>query len=404
MPEAIAAAVADGATNTSPRVVLVKPGTYVGDIVGADGVHIQSVESENIPQAAVATRAVILDGTVTLSSGTFLLNGIHFARTTGSIFSLEGGNLLLSACRISQTNGTTFVFSTTAPKTVRIIQSLLSGDATSTLFSHDASNAFCSFAASNSRFIYVDVVNSFAGAAGSFNFEFNECTVQGSFSIGVPTANVLWEVNAIVGDGTNPILTTGASTTGTIQSNGNSYNSAGQPLFSIGNSGMSYDRQFDRWDSGGAVNVQASGTTTLRSFFIKDDAIHLSGTKAGFFGSDWITSQSVLQTPSNTTTTLASVVVNEGESILLKANVVGSTATHGASVGGDVFIVARRASAGNVTIVGAAVPRVETSSAATFTADVDTGTQTVRIRVTGVAATVYNWICTYSYQKVLTNA
>ena len=33
-----------------------------------------------------------------------------------------------------------------------------------------------------------------------------------------------------------------------------------------------------------------------------------------------------------------------------------------------------------------------------------TGTQTVRVRVTGVGSTEYNWVSNINYQKVLTDA
>ncbi|GDX24555.1 hypothetical protein LBMAG10_12200 [Actinomycetes bacterium] len=125
---------------------------------------------------------------------------------------------------------------------------------------------------------------------------------------------------------------------------------------------------------------------------------------SGFTGSQQYTGQAGLQTTNNTIQTLASVVVNQLESITLSGTITAAQSDHSNMIGGNFLICARRASGGNVTLVGTVTVTVKSSSAATFTCDVDTVSQSVRIRITGVAAVTYNWVCTYSYQKVLTNA
>lgn len=107
--------------------------------------------------------------------------------------------------------------------------------------------------------------------------------------------------------------------------------------------------------------------------------------------------RATVQTTDATATTIASADVAEDETVTLTATLTGAIADYSAAIGGTLMIVARRAAAGNVTLVGSVTADVQedSGSSPTFTADVDTGTQTVRIRVTGVAAETWNWITTY---------
>ena len=107
--------------------------------------------------------------------------------------------------------------------------------------------------------------------------------------------------------------------------------------------------------------------------------------------------KATVQTTDATVTTIASVAVAEDEAVTVTAAISGAIADYSAAIGGEVMIVARRAAAGNVTAVGSVTADVQedSGSSPTFTADVDTGTQTVRIRVTGVAAETWNWRVSY---------
>ena len=97
-----------------------------------------------------------------------------------------------------------------------------------------------------------------------------------------------------------------------------------------------------------------------------------------------------LTTSNDTETTIASISVPELQAKTIFAVIVGSQDDKTEGCGGFLNITARRAAAGNVTIVGA-VNKDQQADAGSFTADVDTGTQTIRIRVTGVAAETWNW-------------
>lgn len=103
-----------------------------------------------------------------------------------------------------------------------------------------------------------------------------------------------------------------------------------------------------------------------------------------------------VQTTDATATTLASVSVSEQDCITVRALVRGAKSDYSAAVGGWVTGVVRRATGGNATLAGVDSGVVEDASGSpTFTIDADTSTQTARIRVTGEAATTYNWTCRY---------
>lgn len=124
---------------------------------------------------------------------------------------------------------------------------------------------------------------------------------------------------------------------------------------------------------------------------------------SGFTGGNAVSQVAGVQTTNATQTVLASVVVNASETITLTGTITGAQSDHSNAIGGNYTIVATRTAAGNVTLTGSVITNVESSSTATFTCGVDTVTQTVRILVTGVAATTYNWVANYTYQKVLSN-
>lgn len=152
--------------------------------------------------------------------------------------------------------------------------------------------------------------------------------------------------------------------------------------------------------TGGTINNTTIGATTaVAGTFSTINAKQPSG----FTGANAIQQVAGVQTTNATQTVLASVLVNQTESITLSGTITAAQSDHTNAVGGTFSITARRASGGNVTLIGSVVTSVQSSSAATFTCAVDTGTQTVRILVTGVAATTYNWVTNYTYQKVLTN-
>lgn len=102
-------------------------------------------------------------------------------------------------------------------------------------------------------------------------------------------------------------------------------------------------------------------------------------------------------TTNNTQTTLASISVSELQMITITATINGRKSDYSAAIGGTVTATVRRATGGNVTLVGSAVVSSNEDSSGTpsFTIDVDTGTQTARLRVTGISAETWYWTAQY---------
>jgi hypothetical protein len=110
--------------------------------------------------------------------------------------------------------------------------------------------------------------------------------------------------------------------------------------------------------------------------------------------------QGAVQTSDATATTIWSVVIPEQTIATFFVLWSAIQDDHSEGGGGTIVATFRRDAGGNVTIVGAATVIDEDDSAGTITAtmDADTGSQTARIRITGVAATVLDWAVTVIYQ------
>jgi hypothetical protein len=165
------------------------------------------------------------------------------------------------------------------------------------------------------------------------------------------------------------------------------------------NFGNLFAASSDKVSGGRQIFTNCGIQSATNTYYTRNDMI-----KIGYSGASKYNFQASATTSNATVTTLGSVVVNEGESITLSGTISAQKSDSTDACGGNFLITARRATAGNITLVGAAVVNVNSTSTATFTCDVDTATQTVRIRVTGIAATTYYWVTDYSYQKVLTSA
>ncbi|MBX3081726.1 MAG: hypothetical protein KF716_08820 [Anaerolineae bacterium] len=102
----------------------------------------------------------------------------------------------------------------------------------------------------------------------------------------------------------------------------------------------------------------------------------------------------LLTTTDNTVTTLLSVPVAEARAVTISGYVTGVQADGGAAIGGSYLVTARRATGGDVTIVGtASISMQEDHGGGTpaVTIDADTATQTVRVRVQGDGT--WYWRC-----------
>lgn len=102
-----------------------------------------------------------------------------------------------------------------------------------------------------------------------------------------------------------------------------------------------------------------------------------------------------LQTTDATPATLCSIPAAEASAFRVAACVIGARDDYSASASRAITITARRAIGGDVTLVGAVVydDALQEDSAGTpaIVADVDVTTQSIRVRITGIAAETWNW-------------
>ena len=163
------------------------------------------------------------------------------------------------------------------------------------------------------------------------------------------------------------------------------------------------------------VIVRADGTdgrAIQASSISIDDVSTLSGVRTlmfgtpfpmGFSGTTPTTFQFGLQTTDATESTIASVTLSSGESVIIKAFVHGTRSDHSESVGGELIYLARHTGASAIEI-GAPIKNIIEDSSGSPTFDADVSGNTARIRVTGEAGKTYNWVAFLFYYKVLTNA
>lgn len=103
-----------------------------------------------------------------------------------------------------------------------------------------------------------------------------------------------------------------------------------------------------------------------------------------------------LTTTNNTQTTIASIAIAEASLLTLTGTFSGVKSDYSAAISGTFVAGVRRASGGDATLVGVTVTSNEDSGGTpAFTVDADTGTDTARMRVTGITSEDWNWVVTY---------
>lgn len=108
-----------------------------------------------------------------------------------------------------------------------------------------------------------------------------------------------------------------------------------------------------------------------------------------------------VSTTDNTATDLFQIPLSEGEAIVGQGMIVGCQDDETDAVSAHFEFCARRAAAGNVTLVGSPAVRILESNASTdVSVNADTSAQTVDIRVTGITAENWRFEGSISYIKV----
>lgn len=163
-----------------------------------------------------------------------------------------------------------------------------------------------------------------------------------------------------------------------------------------------------------AANLTLSGNTITSDGTDTDVDINLvakglggltfDGIATGWSDSQWNIRQRQVQTTDATETVLVSIALTEGEMLTVTSTINGFQNDFTDALGGTCVITAYRPTGGNVTQIGEELLNINCTSTATLTAGVDTGTQTLRISVIGVAAETWNWVSCHQYMFTKTNA
>ena len=432
---AINQAVTDGASHLHPKNIYIKPGTYTENITLADGIALMGFDSVNFTQDyqngvpdISSLPSVQLTGSITFTPGpgqSCKVFNMWIQPTTGSAIYLTCSSLagiFFKGCYLqnSQSGNSVFSFTpATATMWVCFEESVLADNST-TLFSYTGSGGVlkliisdCFIQASQiqasvilaSSTFHLQISNSillscFDASASSVYYQFvafNTMHIQtGAVSIGAFHSIGASSTNSSYIDYTNSSIGISSSNKVAIINNPKvSFNAFNTSFW-----GPNLISSYSDTITGGKVITAGCQSNPSAGLFL--NRLQLIG--SGFTGSQQYTGQAGLQTTTSATQILASVVVNQTESITLYATITAAQSDHSNMAGGNLLICARRASGGNITLIGTPIINVESSSAATFTCDADTSSQSVRIKIIGVTSTTYNWVCTYSYQKVLTNS
>jgi hypothetical protein len=397
---AIAQAVLDGASAANQINIYVKPDLYVESLTLSDGINIVGFPDSGSSQLQVSGgMAVKLQGVIDFSGGLSRVENIQVIPTGSSPFVCSGN------CESYLTN--IVYLETVNPATIlnitgTIVQLFLKGcyfsSATGALL---ADTSLTGNLTVNDCSLASGAV-SFPASTASRNILVNNATVAASFdSTAAGSFTLKCTYSNIQAIGVNPILTS--------TDPGHSFIATQCQITATG----AFSQTANSVLRDCFCSTFVAGTATLTQMvncatFSNPDRALSTGTEifrnrfsSAFSGSYFVRDQAFLTTANATTTNIASIVLNEEEAITVTGTVIGSNTAHTDTTGGTFTIVARRTTAGNITQVSITTADVKADTLASFTADVDIGTQTVRIRVTGLLATTYNWACTFEYQKML---
>lgn len=422
---AIDQAASDGASCSNPKNIYIKPGTYIEDPILHDGINLIGFDPvpNTLPMGiglyAVSNQSVRINGSISYDSSTlnasveFRIYNIWIVPQTDDAIILSGNpgldqRFYLGYCRIDVNQSGQCAFNLTNSNLI-ISDCVITdqGPGGSLLFKLAGDN---NFYASRSLINPLDTYSVPDGV--SHNIVLRDCTYGSQV---VTSGNSAYSFACYHSTHFStvqnaPYHTIGSTTEGTIIYEHCEITST--PLYNVatinnsdfntyvsncyfGRAGNNTSDVF----SGGNVQITNSSVQNANGVFERFEAI-----TSGFNGSSRYTSQTGLQTIDDTPQTLASVLLNQSESITLSGTLTAAESDHSNMVGGNFLVCARRESGGNITLVGSPIVNLVSSSSATFDCEVETLTQTIQLKITGVSAATYNWVCTYSYQKILTNA
>ena len=376
---AIDQAVTDGASQSTPANIYVKPGTYSENITIYDGICLMGF-SNGTPDVGFVYSSII-NGDVTpdtvAANVRAQIQNIRIISTNQILISGSNViNLVLDGVRVDGQTTNAIEVTSTGVSSITINNCFIGGSRS--LYYTSTSGVFS---------VYLDNTH--------FDEDFDVASGGGSFLINRLYGCVFDDAILLDGVSTNsnPFISC-------------SFNKITGTIFDIASGNVvllmnCYFRQgnVERWTGDGYVKM-SNCTRALDSASSALASLSQEGLTART-GSENQQTQAYLETSNSSQQTLFRLVLNEEESVTMSGTITAAQDDHTNMVGGNFLICARRESAGDVTLVGSIITNVQSTSAATFTCDVSTALQDVRIRVTGVGTDTYFWVANINFQKVV---
>lgn len=411
---AINAAVTAGAGENNWAYILVKSNNapYIEDIVLADGIYVYANATAGNDQWSETPKPVILQGSVTLSSGRAMISGINVSPTASSAFILSACTLYMSYCSALNYSFAGPYISVTGADGINLIcnnNSLYNTNAGSSYIGINSTGTNIIYD-SSSAVLFSTTASTLAGN-GSVNWQVSNCTYAFSNDVTCNTLNYVASGSKFVANSPQTtFMSTGASTEGSMFISHCSFIAfdISVDLLTIGNANFTPALQFCAFDRPYSYTLASDQVQNASLFLIDagvsgDQGLIFADAKTGFRDSRYIQKQAFFHTTDATTQTLLQVDLEEGESVIIEGVVNGYADFHtqGQSQGGNFLIFANRQSGGNVTIDGSNVNNLVASTAA-FAVFANIPNQSIDIVVNGInpPAIDMSWSCTYQYMKM----
>lgn len=406
---AIDQAVADGASKTSQKNIYVKAGIYNENPILHDGINVIGIEpfagqdtqsSNSFPNNNFLS--VQVTGTVTHADGDSKFYNIWLVPASNSnAFECNaiGGVFQIKGCRIYITGGSGALFNITDSDSINVDDTATAGITMQGKLFNVGANVSGSLFVTRS-FLYTDATSTMSSTNSNMNVIFANSQlyfdVDGSNASTLNLAGYDSLLGAVFTQ--TYLIRQGASTTGNAQFwNCMLYPPAVNP-FQVSNASNTFFL-FDCFIGSGDSNIIGGGSIIRSNCIEPLYGEQLKSIITGFNGSDLIRQQAGLQTNDTNSNTLATIPIASGEAMTITGKIIGAQDDHTDITGGDFMAVAD--GTGGI-IVGSPYINYQASSTGMFAINFAGGNLT--IDVTAPNSNPYNWVCTYSYQKVLTNA
>lgn len=391
---AITQAVADGASTSNPKLIEIKEGSFTENVSLPDGITLWTAD------------VAIIVGTITFTTGTAYITGMEINPPSGqTAFAIQGGTLTVSNAIINITNAVGITYTTATNKSFTLNNSTMTGDVTSSFYTHDGSAATINHLIQSSTVRFNTAQSTLSGAAGIVNSNYDNSSIWHSMDVSIPTFNHS-SMSSVNNQGTaGPFFDIQAGVTGgqvsclytRFANNGGS----SDPFINFGVN-ISYEEYRCIFDAAGGgfngINLVADQTVLNRDLDVLGVKL-FSSSRTGYEGSDYNVSQGRVQTSSTSPTAIYTLPVAAGTAISGRAIVSAANATHTDMTGCTIDFMADGTAA---ALIG--VPVVNQFSSTSGLVDVVFSAGNVLIRGTAPSAAAYNWVAYVEWQPILTNS